>query len=223
MEEMIKKLKISILVDSDEIWYNKYLNDLLIGLKKLGHQVILVTKQDYITGGDICFILSCINIIPETTLAKNKNNIVIHASDLPKGRGWSPMSWQILDGKDEIPLSLFEARNEVDSGKVYIKDNIKLNGNELIGESREKLARKVNDMAISFVKDYPMNGEEQKGKPSFYSRRRPKDSELDINKTIKEQFNLLRIVDNENYPAFFTHKDKKYIIKIRQEDTTQSS
>ena len=30
----------------------------------------------------------------------------------------------------------------------------------------------------------------------------------------KEQFNLLRIVDNNSYPAFFFYKNKKYIIKI---------
>ena len=35
----------------------------------------------------------------------NKNNIVVHASDLPKGRGFSPMSWQILEGKNKIKLS----------------------------------------------------------------------------------------------------------------------
>ena len=39
-------------------------------------------------------------------------------------------------------------------------------------------------------------------------------SELDINKSIKSQFNMLRVVDNERYPAFFSHKKKKYIIKI---------
>ena len=52
------------------------------------------------------------------------------------------------------------------------------------------------------------------GKGNFNKRRYPKDSQLDINKTIKQQFNHLRINDNELYPSFFYHKGQKYIIKI---------
>ena len=33
---------------------------------------------------------------------------------------------------------------------------------------------------------------------------------------IFEQFNHLRIVDNNNYPAFFYKDDKKYILKIEE-------
>ena len=45
----------------------------------------------------------------------------------------------------------------------------------------------------------------QVGKSEFYSKRTPKDSELDINKSIKDQFNLLRICNNEQFPAFFCY------------------
>lgn len=48
------------------------------------------------------------------------------------------------------------------------------------------------------------------GKESFYPKRSPKDSELDINKSLNEQFNLLRIASNEDFPAFF-YKDGKKI------------
>ena len=41
---------------------------------------------------------------------------------------------------------------------------------------------------------------------------------VDLNKTIHEQFNLFRIVDNELYPAFFLHQGKKYILKIFEEE-----
>ena len=54
----------------------------------------------------------------------------------------------------------------------------------------------------------------QKGKITNYRRRKPTDSKLNINKSLKEQFNLLRIVDNKKYPAYFEYKDQKYILKI---------
>ena len=57
----------------------------------------------------------------------------------------------------------------------------------------------------------------QEGVESFYPKRGPKDSELDVNKTIKEQFNLLRTTDNKAYPAFFEMKGETYILKIEKQ------
>ena len=54
----------------------------------------------------------------------------------------------------------------------------------------------------------------QLGKTSFYRKRTKKDSEININKSIRKQFNLLRVTDNKRYPAFFYFKKKKYILKI---------
>ena len=54
----------------------------------------------------------------------------------------------------------------------------------------------------------------QIGKSSFYKRRYPEDNSLNFNKSIRENFNLLRIGNNELFPSFFYYKSKKYIIKI---------
>ena len=65
-----------------------------------------------------------------------------------------------------------------------------------------------------------VSGKPQEGVATYYERRTPKDSELDINRSIKDQFNLLRIVDNERYPAFFYIGDKKYKISIEEYNET---
>ena len=56
----------------------------------------------------------------------------------------------------------------------------------------------------------------QKGDASYYKRRTAIDSQLDPYKTIADQFNLLRVVDNIRYPAFFNYNDCDYIIEIRK-------
>lgn len=195
-------------------WMNKYSLKLKFILEKDGHTVNLIDSRENIKTGDIAFLLSCFEIIPEKYLKLNNNNIVVHASKLPKGKGWSPASWQILENKNEIPLTLFEAVNAVDAGKIYIQDKINLYGTELIDEWQAKLGEKIVEMCIEYIKDYPMSGKEQTGESTFYPKRTPKDSELDINKTIKEQFNLLRIVDNEKYPAYFKIAGKSFIVKL---------
>lgn len=77
--------------------------------------------------GDICFIISCIIIIDEIYLKLNKNNLVVHSSDLPSGKGFTPMQWQILEGKNDIMVTLFEADKEVDAGPYYLKSKLKSN------------------------------------------------------------------------------------------------
>ncbi len=207
-------LKIQILTDTSS-WMNKYNYELQKKLETIGHCVNLIHKKDELTNGDIAFFLSCFEIIPQENLALNKHNIVVHASNLPEGKGWSPMSWQILEGKNEIAVTLFEAIEKMDSGDWYIKDKLILNGTELISEWQEKLGNKIVSMCIEYVKNYEtIPPKKQQGTESIYPKRTPKNSELDINKTIKEQFNLLRIVDNEKYPAYFEIGGEKYILKI---------
>ena len=93
-----------------------------------------------------------------------------------------------------------------------------LTGYELNDVLRDKQANFIIEMCIKFIDNYEnyKNAQVQNGKESFYDKRSAKDSELDVNKTIKEQFNLLRIVSNEEYPAFFEMDGHKYIIKIEE-------
>ncbi len=211
---MSEKYLISILTDKTS-WMNKYNVFLKNALEALGHNVLCVSKPEELPEGDIAFFLSCFNIVTKEFLAKNKHNIVVHESDLPKGKGWSPMTWQILEGKNDIPITLFEASEKCDAGDIYFKDSIKLKGDELIEEWQALLGYKTIELCLKFVNSYEnFEPVPQIGEESFYLRRTPKDSELDINKTIKEQFNLLRVVDNERYPAYFVYRNKKYILRI---------
>ena len=61
-------------------------------------------------------------------------------------------------------------------------------------------------------------GKVQHGKSSYYNKRGPSDSEIDIEKSILENFNLLRTVDNKRYPAFFCLQGKKYKLQIEKYD-----
>lgn len=211
-------LHITIFSDSDS-WINAYIPELARELEKEGHSISIVHSVDEILFGDLVFYLGCGQIVPSEILKRNKHNIVVHESDLPKGKGWSPLTWQILEGENEIPICLFEAAESVDSGKIYIRETMKFEGMELLDEIRKTQAETSIRMCLQFVREYPLIVEkvvEQNGESTFYKRRTPKDSMLDLDKTIREQFNLLRVVDNERYPAFFEINGQKYILKIEK-------
>ena len=77
------------------------------------HEINIFNKKKEILGGDILFLISCNEIIKKDIRELYQKTLVIHASDLPKGRGWSPYIWEILDGKSEITVSLIEADESV--------------------------------------------------------------------------------------------------------------
>lgn len=211
-------MKITILTDKIS-WMNRHLHILIEKLEKKNHQVSIVNNASDIPDGDICLFLGFYKIIAKEFLKRSKNNVVVHASDLPKGKGWAPLTWQILEGNNTIPVCLFEAIEEMDAGDIYLRSYINLDGTELSDEIREKQALNAFEMCLEFIDKYPQildNAEKQIGEETIYHKRTPQSSELDINKTIAEQFNLLRIADNKDYPAFFNYKKQKYILKIEK-------
>lgn len=208
-------MNITILTDSTKSWFIPYGNELLQKLSELGHSVKYVHDSKDVTSGDVCFLLSCTKLVTKSTLNLNTNNIVVHASDLPQGKGFSPLQWQILEGKDEICLSLFEVVKDVDAGPIYLKSVLKFKGYEFYNELRDLLAKKIISMCLEFIKNRDtLKPVEQKGSESFYRRRTDEDDEISTNKTIKELFNHFRIADNENFPLYFFVDGKKFYIKV---------
>jgi methionyl-tRNA formyltransferase len=164
------------------------------------------------------FILGCKSILSKEILSRHRHNLVVHPSKLPEGRGHASLVSKILAGENTVYLTLFEATEQVDGGDYYFQEPITFEGHELSDEIRHRQTMKTFELVLKFVDAYPkVHPQRQVGVPTFLKRRTPEDSELDIDKTIREQFNLLRIVDNKRYPAFFIHEGWKYIIHISKD------
>ncbi|WP_378950618.1 UDP-2,4-diacetamido-2,4,6-trideoxy-beta-L-altropyranose hydrolase [Pelosinus sp. sgz500959] len=213
---MDMKYKIMIVSDQNS-WINTYISAMTQDLSNANHLVKWVHDVREVESSDMVFYLSCSQIIPKEILGKSHHNLVVHESALPQGRGWSPLTWQILEGKTQIPISLFEAAEAVDSGKIYLQTTMKFKGTELLSELHECQAKYTIQMCMEFISRYPgiiKDAVRQEGMATYYPRRISKDSQLDIDKTIREQFNLLRVVDNEKYPAFIKIHGCEYFIKV---------
>lgn len=208
---------ISILVDNDS-WILPYA-EVLVSYFSTNYHCKLFRNSDDIIVGDVCFLLGCTQVVSNEILIRNKHNLVVHESALPQGKGFAPLSWQIIEGESSIPVCLLEASDNVDSGRVWLKDIIELNGDELHDQWRAKQGEVTIKLAKEFIENFKkLTAEEQQGQTSFYPRRSAKDSELDINKTLVEQFNLLRVVSNNDYPAFFIKDGIKYKLEISRHD-----
>ena len=212
-------MKLTVLTDSETSWFVPFGKKLSKKLNEKGHSAVFITDSSEIKNGDICFLLSCTKLVSKETLDKNKYNIVVHASDLPKGKGFSPLQWQVAQGQNDITLTLFEVVEEMDAGPYYFKESISFDGHELLVELREKMALKIIDMCLRFVSGpEEFKPKNQTGESTYFKRRTFKDDELDVNLSIAEQFNHFRIADNDNYPIFFKMNGHRYTLKIERVD-----
>lgn len=203
------------MVDMPDSFFHKYIRLIINELKHQNHVVRFCTNVDDLSTGDVLFLLGCRTILSDEQLSQHKHSLVIHPSKLPEGKGSAALIWKILEGENTLFISLFEATNKIDGGDIIFQDKITLKGYELSDEIRYKQALKSFELIFKFLDTYPnIKPVKQKGRSSYYPKRTPKDSELDINKSIREQFNLLRVVDNERYPAFFHYGNHRYILKI---------
>lgn len=212
-------MKVAVLT-SEKSWFYYYAKEIALDLNNAGYNVELFLEHESIPESySIVLILSYFRIIEKEYLNKHKHNLVVHGSDLPRGKGWSPILWQVIEGKTDIPVVIFEASEGCDEGDIYFKEYIKLSGFELHDEIRNMQIEVTKKLCLKFLKSYPnIKGIPQNGESSFYRKRAPIDSEIDIEKSIIDQFNLFRCVDNQNYPAFFNYRGKKFILQITRED-----
>ncbi len=185
------------------------------------YQINLLNKVEEIKhGGEILFLVSCSQIITDKTKSLFTHTLVLHASDLPVGRGWSPHIWDVISGKDSITLSLLEAKEPVDTGDIWKKIKIDLNGSELFDEINALLFDAELNLIEWACENYKTcKPKSQSNEESTYYRKRtPQDSELELDKSLDSQFNLLRVCDPNRFPAFFYKNGQRYNVRIEKDE-----
>tara|TARA_B110000438_G_C15819232_1_gene653495 strand:- start:2821 stop:3456 length:636 start_codon:yes stop_codon:yes gene_type:complete len=208
-------MKVGLLTEKKS-WIYPFVVDLKSKVQNQhGTECLVFTNSNEIKSCDIVFVLGYLKIIPLEILKLNKYNMVIHESDLPNGKGSSPMAWQILDGEKEITFTLFNADGNVDSGDIFLKKKLILDGRELYEEWRRKQAYLSEEMVLEVIQSFPnLNGYPQDKEGSFYRKRNHFDDELDVNKPFKDSIDKLRICDPNNFPSWFIYEGSKFKVTI---------
>lgn len=214
-------MRISLLCSDEQHPVNDYLKR-WISVQQGIHQVELVRKKSELSGGDILFLISCSEIVGLTDRSAYSATLVLHASDLPRGRGWSPHIWQIIEGADEIVLSLLEADDKVDSGRIWKKLKFSVPKYALWDEINVCLFEaeiELIDFAVSEFEQVLPTMQDPTIEPSYYPQRTPADSQIDASQSISSQFDRIRVCDPNRFPAFFELRGKKYkLILVKIDD-----
>ncbi len=208
-------MKISIVLSSNDHPIYPYLQNWIESEKDI-HDITLINNLEEVSEGDFLFLVSCHEYIRSEIRKNFKYSLVLHASDLPKGRGWSPHIWDIIGGSQEITLTLLEAADDIDSGNIWAKAKIPLEGHELFDEINHLLFTNEIELMKHACRNYKdISPIKQNHKEATYLiKRSPSDSELDLNCSISSQWNLIRVCDSVRFPCFVILGNDKYILKF---------
>ena len=70
--------------------------------------------------------------------------------------------------------------------------------------------------AVENFEKLSKNKQDQKIEPTYFRKRTPEDSKVDALKSIKEQFDLIRVCDPNRFPAYFEISGVQYKIILEK-------
>ena len=130
--------------------------------------------------------------------------IIFHMTDLPFGRGGSPLQNLISRGLESTKITAIRIDGGIDSGDVYLKKDL-----SLLGTAEEVFIRANNVMERMILEIIKKNLSPipQTGDPVKFKRRTEEMSTIKEIDTIEDLFNHIRMLDAEGYPKAFLETD----------------
>jgi methionyl-tRNA formyltransferase len=126
--------------------------------------------------------------------------IIFHMTDVPFGRGGSPLQNLISRGIYETQISAIRCVKELDAGPVYMKRPLSLYGNAQ--EIYMRASQIIEDMIVSIILDQP-TPYIQVGDPVVFKRRTPEQGNIANLESLQQIYDYIRMLDAEGYPKAF--------------------
>jgi len=148
---------------------------------------------------DFIFIPHWSYIIPKKIYEKYVC-IVFHMTDLPFGRGGSPLQNLIVREIYETKISALKVDKGIDSGDIYLKENLELKGNatEIFNRANQIIQKMIISIIQKKIEPSP-----QKGKVTEFVRRKPHESNVEKLETLSKLYDYIRMLDADGYPSAY--------------------
>ncbi len=154
-------------------------------------------------------------MVPKTVIEKYEC-ICFHMTDLPYGRGGSPLQNLIVRGHKKTILTALRMEEGMDTGPIYFKEALSLDG--AAHDVYYRAAELTWEMINSFASKHP-KPVQQKGEVTVFKRRKPEESLIPDGLSLEQVFDYIRMLDAPGYPkAFVKSKDYKFEFDTAQLD-----
>jgi len=194
---------------------------------KVDNYSVLVDYQQIDSSLDLVFLSGVHYILPEESLNKSTYGVYcFHESPLPEGRGSAPIQWAVSNKRPNLTVSLFKANTKIDKGYIVTQINMPVLPSDVY-EQLEIKRRVGIQKAFKVMLEELQQGvivlREQTGSTSYNKKRTAKDSELSVDKSLKELWDEIRVCDNDKFPAYFILNNKKITLTYKVEDLNDHS
>lgn len=197
-------MKNRFIILSEKKWHEDLFNQLKSELND--NEWLLINKktdfnlqvlQDF--NPDKIFIPHWSYIIPDA-IFNNYECIVFHMTDLPFGRGGSPLQNLIVRGYKSTKLTAIKVQSGIDTGDVYLKKSLNLDGTaqEIFHRASIVIGEMIKEIIVNNSKPFPQTGEIVE-----FVRRKPEESNIAELEELESIYNFIRMLDCESYPHAF--------------------
>lgn len=129
--------------------------------------------------------------------------VCFHMTDIPYGRGGSPLQNLILRGHKHTKLTALKMVKELDTGPIYLKEDLCIesgSAEEIYIRATYKSADMIERIISQDLKPVP-----QRGEATAFKRRRPENSEIPRLESLQQLYDFIRMLDAEGYPRAFLY------------------
>lgn len=137
----------------------------------------------------------------EDAIIEKYECVGFHMTDLPFGRGGSPLQNLIIRGFGATMLSAFRLVSTMDAGPIYMKRPLRLDGTA--HDIYRRMSSLQVEMIAEFLSERPA-ASDQIGEAVVFDRRHPEDSRIAEGiGTPRALFDFIRMLDAPEYPHAF--------------------
>ena len=134
-------------------------------------------------------------------ITDNWECVVFHMTDLPYGRGGSPLQNLIVRGHKETKISAIKVTEKLDGGPVYMKRPLSLEG------SAQEIFVRCSDIIfqemIPTLLEKKVTPKPQEGEPVVFKRRKPEEGQITPDMELNNIYDYIRMLDAEGYPRAY--------------------
>lgn len=184
-------------------WYEQLPAQLL---EKIGEHFFLISNKEELTVARLrelkpryVFFPHWSHMIP-AEIYDNFECVIFHMTDLPFGRGGSPLQNLITRGIYETKISALRCTAGIDAGPIYMKEPLTLHGTA--EEIYLRAAKIIGEMIALIVKNEPTPAP-QTGQVVSFDRRKERDGNIAGLSDLEQAFDYIRMLDADGYPRAF--------------------
>ena len=135
-----------------------------------------------------------------SSIYSNYTCVLFHSSNLPYGRGGSPIQNLILRKVHKTYVCAIKPGKQIDSGDIYMKKALTLNGS--LNDIFLRITKNLEYMILKIIKKIP-KARKQKGKIVKFKRISEKASKIKNDISINNLYDKIRMLDHKEYPRAY--------------------